>query len=71
MTEQPADNPRHEVKCPFCPMCGHPPLFIYPGLAQTFCSNDDCNVLCWNPWDTAFQNLNDTHDALVTTNEPD
>ncbi|HZA23563.1 MAG TPA: hypothetical protein VFA32_13350 [Dehalococcoidia bacterium] len=71
MTEQNPESFTREIRCPFCPVCGHPPLFIYPGLAQTFCSNDDCNVLCWNPWEPAAANLADTHDAMVTVNEPD
>ena len=48
-------------------MCGTAPDFIYEGLAQAFCPNDDCNVLCWTPWDTAKQNLDDMHEATYAT----
>lgn len=54
------------VKCPCCPMCGSEPPWIFPSMAQAFCINEDCNVLAWSPWDTAKQNLDDMHEAVVT-----
>lgn len=35
-------------------------------MAQAFCPSDDCEVLCWSPWDTKEANLHDMHDAVVT-----
>jgi len=35
------------VKTPNCPACGRPPeLALHE---QSFCGNDDCEVLIWNP----------------------
>lgn len=56
-SETPADGP--QVKCPFCPVCGTPPDFIFPGLAQCWCPNEDCNVFMWEPWVSAAENLGD------------
>lgn len=55
-----------QIKCPFCPVCGTPPTFIALGLSQAWCPNDDCEVLLWVPWDTAKQNLEDSHLAEFT-----
>lgn len=71
MTEQPTSFPTDRAKCPKCPMCGSTPAFIWPGLAQSFCENEDCNVLCWNPWEPASANLNDLHPAIVTMDPPE
>lgn len=55
-----------EVKCPRCPVCSSEPPFIYPTFAQAFCPNEDCDVLCWIPWDTLEQNLMDARPAIMT-----
>jgi hypothetical protein len=62
--------PAAEVKCPSCPMCGTPAAFIAPGMAQTFCVNEACNVLMWSPWDTAAVNLADMGEARVVESRP-
>lgn len=56
---------QREVKCPNCPVCGDAAAFISPAMAQTFCTNEECNVLVWNPWDTAAQNLLDAGYAVI------
>jgi hypothetical protein len=61
MTTDPSDE-LPDVKCPFCPMCGTPPPFIFDSLAQAWCPNEDCKVFMWTPWDTAAQNLADMHE---------
>jgi hypothetical protein len=53
-----------QVKCPFCPKCGTAPPWIFDSMAQAFCINEECDVLCWTPWDTAAQNLADMHEAI-------
>jgi hypothetical protein len=53
------------VKCPFCPKCGSEPPWIFPTMAQAFCINEECDVLCWTPWDTAAANLADMHEAEI------
>lgn len=64
MSEQPAtDEP--QIKCPFCPVCGTPPDFIFPGLHQCWCPNEDCRVFMWVPWDTAAANLADQHEIKL------
>jgi hypothetical protein len=35
-------------------------------MAQAFCINEECDVLCWTPWDTAAANLADMHEAEIT-----
>jgi len=56
-TEWTDDGP--VIKCPFCPVCGTPPDFIWPSLHQCWCPNEDCRVFMWVPWDTAAENLAD------------
>lgn len=63
-------NGMDEVKCPLCPVCDSEPVLIHPMLAQAFCSNDDCEVLCWDPWVSLDENLLDMAPAIVTENEP-
>jgi len=59
------ENP--EVKCPLCPVCDSEPLFpINPALAQAFCSNDDCLVLTWQPWESREKNLLDAAPVTIT-----
>lgn len=62
---QPSENWTTLVLCPRCPICGGEPSFLSPQLAQTFCTSDDCNVLCWNPWRPAAENLRDMGAATV------
>ena len=38
-----------EILTPRCPLCDGPPLPLIPGLAQAFCGNDECTLLCWTP----------------------
>lgn len=45
------------VLCPTCPLCGSVPPFIYPSFAQAFCTNEDCDVILWEPWVSLAQNL--------------
>jgi hypothetical protein len=37
------------MKCPDCPLCGHPPVFALVGGQQTFCGNEACAAWAWNP----------------------
>jgi hypothetical protein len=39
-------------------------------LAQAWCWNDDCQVLCWDPWVSLDENMLDMSPAIVTENEP-
>lgn len=48
-------------------MCSEPPAIAVPGLAQWFCGNDDCDVLCWDPYATLEDNLTDARPALITS----
>lgn len=54
------------VRCPFCPHCGMLPMLLMPGLRHCWCPNDSCDVLMWDPWATAKQNLEDQHAATET-----
>lgn len=59
-----SDQPRPDVpqiKCPTCPLCGSTPPWIWPGLHQCVCPNEDCDVFMWVPWDTLEENLMDAH----------
>jgi hypothetical protein len=61
----------NEVKCPRCPVCdSEPAMGIHPMLAQAWCWNDDCQVLCWDPWVSLDENMLDMSPAIVTENEP-
>lgn len=60
-----------QIKCPFCPWCGTPPKFLSPSMHQTWCPNEDCEVLMWVPWDTAKQNLEDSHVVEFTETSMD
>jgi endogenous inhibitor of DNA gyrase (YacG/DUF329 family) len=55
----------HEVKCLNCPICGSLPAFIHDNLASTFCPNEDCPVLAWDPWVSAATNLADMGEAKI------
>lgn len=46
------------VKCPDCPVCGHPPM-LRVGESQAFCGNDDCTTLSWEMSRTPAENLAD------------
>jgi hypothetical protein len=45
------------------------PPWIFESMAQAFCINEECDVLCWTPWDTAAKNLLDMHEAQIHTND--
>lgn len=45
------------LKSPDCPLCGHPPAFVLAGEVQAFCGNETCEAMCWNPSETAAENL--------------
>jgi hypothetical protein len=60
------ETPSVEILCPTCPLCGSEPPWIVPSMAQAFCPSDECDVLCWSPWDTKEANLHDMHEAVVT-----
>lgn len=49
------------LPCPFCPLCGQPPYFVLAGAVQAFCGNEDCDVMCWNPSETAEANIAALH----------
>jgi hypothetical protein len=48
---------RDEILCAQCPMCGSVAAFSTLGLTPWFCPMDDCEVLGWDPYVTAYQNL--------------
>ena len=48
-----------EILTPRCPLCDGPPMPLLPGLAQAFCDNDDCTLLCWTPALSLDENLLD------------
>jgi hypothetical protein len=54
-----------QIQCPTCPLCGSQPAFTLPGLTPWFCSNDDCNVLGWDPYSTLDENLLDAGRARI------
>jgi hypothetical protein len=60
MSDEPLSN-MPKIKCPQCPMCGAVPPWIWPGLHQCVCPNEACQVFMWVPWDTAAENLADSH----------
>jgi hypothetical protein len=49
-------------------VCGAIPPFIHDNLANAFCPNEECNVLAWNPWIPAKENLEDMGEATITKN---
>ena len=64
----PGNSPR--VLCPFCPVCGTPPPFIFDWLDQAFCPNEDCEVFAWCPFETAAKNLSDTSEIDLSMLDP-
>ena len=48
-----------EILTPRCPLCDQPPAIMLPGATQAFCGNDDCTLLCWNPFASLDANLLD------------
>lgn len=65
------DKDRPQIKCPYCPVCGTPPEFIWESLAQCWCPNEDCEVFMWEPWKTAKENLDDVGEVKWVENGPD
>lgn len=59
-----------EIKCPTCPVCGAPPMPMSIQLGQAFCTNEDCNVLAWDPYSTKDQNLFDGEYAKINGEAP-
>lgn len=59
---------RPELKCPTCPMCG-----AWPGMAifpwQVMCSNEDCEVFCWDMTVSASVNLSDRGSVTETSTQ--
>lgn len=53
------------LACPACPVCGHPPAFVLAGAVQAFCTNDDCEIVLWNPSETQAVNLEDLSWSVV------
>lgn len=70
-SQKPATDLNPTIKCPFCPVCGAEPPFIFDSMYQAFCPNEDCEVLMWVPWETAKANLDDMHEAVITETPPD
>ena len=54
------------MPCPTCPLCESPPLFVLVGDIQAFCSNPDCDLICWNPSVSLDENLTNAGNADVT-----
>jgi secreted PhoX family phosphatase len=48
-------------------MCGQPPLQLSYAFQQVFCENEYCGVLCWDPWQTAFVNLQNMGEVVITS----
>lgn len=44
-----------EIREPDCPGCGQPPGLAL-SLAQVFCTNEECNVFCWDATKTRAEN---------------
>ncbi len=59
------DDGSTPLRCPDCPICGHPPFFVLHGCVQAFCGNEDCAVMCWNPSRTQAENLADVTEHEV------
>lgn len=45
------------ILCPLCPLCRRRPVDFYLNISPWFCGNDDCLVLCWDPYITRQANL--------------
>lgn len=58
-------TPQNQILCPNCPKCGSLPLDTFIEIAQAFCPNDNCDVLCWTPSESASVNLSDAAPAIV------
>ena len=52
-------NGDDEVLTPLCPVCSAPPLFAWAEITPWFCTNDECDVLGWDPYSTLAENLMD------------
>ena len=59
-----------QIKSPNCPVCGAEPLPMSILLGQGFCSNDDCNMLTWDPYSTKETNLFNAEYAKINGEEP-
>jgi hypothetical protein len=53
----------------FCPLCGAPPAVASLNLTPWFCSNDDCDVLAWDPYSTLQENLMNAAPVEIVTNK--
>jgi len=52
-----------------CPVCSAHPALAFGNLTPWFCSNDECDVLAWDPYSTLAENLMDATPVQVVTNE--
>lgn len=55
-----------EPLCPVCPVCGQPPAWIFESMGTTFCINEECKVLTWDPWVSAYDNLKESSEISIT-----
>lgn len=59
------DDALPPLKSPDCPVCGHPPKFMFSSV-QAFCGNDECNGFTWNPSETPAHQRAHQHHILLT-----
>lgn len=57
------------LECPRCPLCEHEPMFVLVGAIQAFCSNPECDLICWNPSVTLDENLTSALGAHTITGQ--
>lgn len=48
-----------KIECPTCPVCGAAAVTYLGGTwpRQAWCSNANCNVVCWDATRTVDENL--------------
>jgi hypothetical protein len=60
------DDETPRLRCFHCPVCGAEAALSTLNLTPWFCSNDDCDVLAWDPYSSLEENLTDARPISVT-----
>lgn len=56
------------IRCPRCPLCDQPPMFIIGFTGQAACGDDGCPTWFWDVTATLAENLTDTAPVRIFRN---
>lgn len=57
------------IKQSVCPVCGAPAALAWASLTPWLCTNEECDVLGWDPYSTLEQNLTNAAPVEVIHNQ--